>query len=149
MRLNRISKCKKPNSLGVKNTFFVIYFKNLKAGFKKMVKNKPIKALFKGIRIVVLAFLTAMAIYFFVAITLSVIPVNSKPPMSTPDKYKVFVSSNGVHIDIVLPASDSIVNWFEKIKFEEKIQPFIRYLSFGWGNKEFYIHTPEWSDLTF
>lgn len=116
--------------------------------FHKMIKNKRIKALFKGIRIIGLTFLSTPVVYFFVAIILSVIPVNSKTSKPAQKKYPMFLSSNGVHIDIVLPVSDSIVNWFEKIKFERKIQPFIHYLSFGWGNKEFYIHAPEWSDLT-
>lgn len=57
----------------------------------------------------------------------------------------VFLSTNGVHLDIILPTDDTDSLLLSGIK-HEKLD---NYLSFGWGDENFYINTPTWGDLTF
>ncbi len=64
---------------------------------------------------------------------------------------EVFVKSNGVHTDIVVPAKHKQKNWtrdFIPESFEEVDSTF-QYISIGWGDKGFYLNTPTWADLKF
>jgi len=58
---------------------------------------------------------------------------------------EIYISTNGVHLDIILPVNeinDALLNQLE-------ISANTRFVAFGWGDKQFYINTPEWKDLTF
>src|SRR5690606_25045626 len=85
-----------------------------------------------------------IALYFFVAVTLSFIPVNAQFHDCLPDN-KLYISTNGVHTDIKIP-----VEYFNS-EFINQIQilPGTQFVAFGWGDKNFYLNTPEWKDLTF
>lgn len=83
-------------------------------------------------------------IYFSLALVLSYLPAIPPPP-SCPPNHEVFFSTNGVHLDVILP-----VECIEdELKKQIQIPEGIRFVSFGWGDRDFYIKTPEWSDLTF
>jgi uncharacterized protein (TIGR02117 family) len=63
----------------------------------------------------------------------------------------MYVLSNGVHTDLVLPVTTKSVNWEHFFPFENtrgKIQS-ANWIAFGWGDKGFYLNTPTWGDLTF
>jgi uncharacterized protein (TIGR02117 family) len=64
---------------------------------------------------------------------------------------EIFIKSNGVHTDFVVPARNEIINW--KVLFPtktfEQVDTSAAYLGFGWGDKGFYLNTPTWDDLTF
>ena len=88
-------------------------------------------------------------LYIIIAVILGLIPVNSdfKPE---PGGTTIYIVSNGIHTDIVLPVYTPGYSWQEFFKhtgFNNKIQ-YADYLAFGWGNKLFYLNTPEWKDLT-
>jgi len=84
------------------------------------------------------------------AFLLPIISVNSdaKP---TVDEVFVFVKTNGVHADIVVPIKNEIKDWTQDIKLENTTgkDANVTYVAFGWGNKEFYLNTPRWSDLKY
>jgi len=64
---------------------------------------------------------------------------------------KIFVITNGVHTDIVLPANTVYKNWqtdFAPATFNVT-KPAYNYIGFGWGDKGFYLETPTWADLIF
>jgi len=63
---------------------------------------------------------------------------------------EAFVISNGVHTDICIPV-DLSNDWLSFIDANDYTTygHDIKYLSFGWGDKGFYLNTPEWSDLKF
>lgn len=65
---------------------------------------------------------------------------------STPNGIPVFLSSNGVHTDFVVPVKTTLMNWND---FIPDIPPHCQYISIGWGDKGFYLNTPTWGDLTF
>src|SRR5688572_12434230 len=61
----------------------------------------------------------------------------------------IFIKSNGVHTDIVVPTKTSIINWRNFVLPENtrKKDSTCQYLAFGWGDKGFYLETPTWGDL--
>jgi uncharacterized protein (TIGR02117 family) len=82
--------------------------------------------------------------YVLVAIMTTLIPVNTKYQM--PDSGQaIWISSNGVHTNFVVPMSSKILSWGNFINTREECQ----YLAIGWGDKEFYMNTPTWKDLKF
>lgn len=59
--------------------------------------------------------------------------------------------TNGVHTDIVVPVKTAQFDWSKEIPFQHTLskRSDFKYLSVGWGDKGFYLDTPEWSDLKF
>lgn len=60
-------------------------------------------------------------------------------------KKTIYLTTNGVHLDIVLPKNNIDSLLLLGLKHEQSD----KYLSFGWGDENFYINTPTWGDLTF
>jgi uncharacterized protein (TIGR02117 family) len=63
----------------------------------------------------------------------------------------VFISSNGIHTDFVMPAHRPEFDWSAHLLYSdfELAGPDYKYVSVGWGDKGFFIATPSWDDLTF
>ena len=106
---------------------------------------KIIKKTFKYIGI----FLLTLVSYGIIVTLLSYIPVNSyQLPIKEP-KVDIFILSNGVHTDIVVPAKNEFCDWTKDVKFEHTIakDSTAKYLAIGWGDRGFYLETPTWADL--
>jgi len=87
-------------------------------------------------------------IYFLFTSLLGYIPVN-RSFVSSESGIEIFIISNGVHTDMVLPISSELIEWNTVIPYED-FRPFWKlaeYIAFGWGERGFYINTPEWKDL--
>lgn len=83
-------------------------------------------------------------IYFLIALLLSAITVNTNQVSNTQNKTNtIYLSSNGVHLDIVLPANSITPDLRQGLIGEAS------YYAFGWGDENFYLNTPTWADLTF
>lgn len=98
---------------------------------------------------IVVYFILSVVAYVLVALILSAIPVKAENAEKV--HTEIFLISNGVHSDLVLPVKNDIKDWSTEIKFEhagEAVFSFA-YVGFGWGDKAFYLETPEWSDLKF
>jgi uncharacterized protein (TIGR02117 family) len=96
-------------------------------------------------------------LYFIVAFGLLLFPTNSdsisanqnnsNPETTTVEAY---ISSNGVHTDFIFPTRTSQIDWttifpihdFQNTRLETD------FIAIGWGDREFYLNTPEWKDLT-
>ncbi|MFL5762763.1 MAG: TIGR02117 family protein [Bacteroidia bacterium] len=64
---------------------------------------------------------------------------------------EIFVLSNGVHTDLVLPLKNRQADWeklFPYSDFEDVYDGF-NYIAIGWGDKGFFLNTPTWADLKF
>ncbi len=86
--------------------------------------------------------------YAFFTLIFSLIPVNNTT--SNDEKnIDVFILSNGVHTDLVLPMKNQVYNWYDVLKpaNTKSKDSIANYASFGWGDKGFYIETPNWEDL--
>jgi uncharacterized protein (TIGR02117 family) len=88
--------------------------------------------------------------YFAVACALVLIPANSHP-RSEVIAVNAFVLTNGVHTDLVLPIRAQGVDWSQAFPARHLPQDpggEAAYVAIGWGDREFYLHTPQWRDLT-
>lgn len=67
-----------------------------------------------------------------------------------PAEVEAYVISNGVHLDLVLPMHAAGVDW--GLLFPPGDAPAAPapadFVAIGWGDREFYLHTPTWADLT-
>ncbi|HTF04918.1 MAG TPA: TIGR02117 family protein [Bacteroidia bacterium] len=63
---------------------------------------------------------------------------------------EIFIRSNGVHTDFVLPVRHSIYSWDSVFRPGDfNADSTYRYVALGWGDKGFFLNTPTWDDLTF
>jgi len=79
------------------------------------------------------------------------IGVNKDAAARGPDEMSIYIRSNGVHTDIVVPVRNEVTDWSRTILYDytESKDSTLPWLAFGWGDKGFYLETPEWSDLKF
>lgn len=96
----------------------------------------------------VIFFFKLIILYLTAAIYLGLIPVNLNYEQSD-NGIDIYIASNGVHTDFVLPVTTSQINWQEFFgdKTFQGLWSNIPYIAFGWGDEGFYLHTPEWRDL--
>ena len=97
---------------------------------------------------IVLGIISFFILYVGSALLISKISVNED--VSHKDKaIEIFIVSNGVHTDIVVPVKNEFKDWSKEIRFQQtkSKDSLVNYLAFGWGDKGFYLNTPEWSDL--
>jgi uncharacterized protein (TIGR02117 family) len=110
--------------------------------FTKSIISKVLKT---GMFILVYA-LGVSSIYLIVAVVLSIIPVKNK--QTNEGKIDIYLYTNGVHLDLVFPVRNEVKDWSYVLHMDERILPYAKYVSFGWGDKNFYIDVPTWSELT-
>jgi uncharacterized protein (TIGR02117 family) len=108
---------------------------------------KTIKAFLKYI----LFFLAGIILYTLCVISIAYIPVNANIEPCKTDCVEVYLRSNGVHTDIVLPIKNELKDWTLQLdsKLSKAGKSNFNYVSVGWGDKGFYLDTPTWGDLTF
>ncbi|MFK7936814.1 MAG: TIGR02117 family protein [Saprospiraceae bacterium] len=98
----------------------------------------------KGIYYVLLVTFSSLLIYILASIILAYIPVN-KTPLACKDSTSIYVSSNGMHVDLILPKRAVAA----ELRNQLKLPPQAKYVSIGWGDKGFYLDTPTWAELKF
>lgn len=91
-----------------------------------------------------------MLLLFLLSAFTSPGPLTAKQENSGRDSIEIFVVSNGVHTDLVLPLHNAQKDWRSLLPEELFNVQGKNYttIAFGWGNKDFYISTPAWADLT-
>ena len=97
-----------------------------------------------------LSFMGFIAVYAGVALVIPRIPV-AKADLNAPADVAVYLHTNGVHTDIVLPVVSPEFDWrpllpYANLPSQDSSLP---YVGFGWGDKGFYLDTPTWADLKF
>ena len=103
----------------------------------------------------VLVFVAGIVTYLLAALVLGLIPVNSDW-VEPEDGIEIFVISNGVHCDFILPADNPLRDWRVSLPLsvgegvrEEGREDTANWVRFGWGERRFYLETPQWADLRF
>ncbi len=96
-------------------------------------------------------FIGLIALYLGFAWGLSRIAVNKHIAEPGAGAVSIYIRTNGVHTDIVVPVKHELQDWSREINFAhtESGDTTLPYAAFGWGDKGFYLQTPEWSDLKF
>lgn len=87
-------------------------------------------------------------IYLLFAIFFPLITVNNNQPENIEEPIDIYILTNGIHTDIVVPVKNKEVDWSEIIPFSDtKSKQEKDLIAFGWGDKGFYLDTKDWSDL--
>lgn len=105
---------------------------------------KIIKKLLKYTAIFLLSLIT----YLLIVILLSLVSVN-EDVAENQEEIPIYILTNGVHTDIVLPIKNDYHDWSNQLKFEhtKSKDTTYQYVALGWGDKGFYLETPTWADL--
>lgn len=110
---------------------------------------KTLKKIMKYVFRSILVIVAFVGVYLLSAYCCQYITTNdnyNNPTIGT----EVFLISNGVHTDICLPINENNNIWkdlFNPNQFNGLAKN-PKYISFGWGDKGFYLDTPTWADLT-
>lgn len=88
-------------------------------------------------------------IYLILVIIGAAIPVNTDAEAGS-ESIDIYLISNGMHIDIAVPYQTKFFDWSQVIDPQHSLSRStdITYVSFGWGDLQFYRTTPRWEDLT-
>ena len=89
--------------------------------------------------------LGAVFLYVILGLLIPYIPVRAE---KTDDAkiIELYILTNGVHTDLVVPVKSKYIDWSSKLPFENTKgqKTDFDYISFGWGDKGFYLDTPTW-----
>jgi uncharacterized protein (TIGR02117 family) len=88
-------------------------------------------------------------LYLIAALLGGLMPAN--PGWQQPERgITIFVQTNGVHTWIAVPAVTPEIDWRPMMPASHIRDPRLdgNYLAIGYGNREFYLNTPAWKDLT-
>jgi uncharacterized protein (TIGR02117 family) len=107
------------------------------------------KKTFKRLGFTLLGFVAFVALYLLAAYGLSKIGSKYEQP-STKD-VTIYILTNGVHTDVVLPVKNGVMDWSQLMKFEHTKgqDTMANFIALGWGDKGFYLNTPTWAELKF
>lgn len=112
------------------------------------VKRSPVRRLVKWIARLVLALLAFAALYGLAMVLLPLIGSNTDYAAPT-NGHTIYLHSNGVHTDIVLPVRTEAKDWSRTFPFSNTSSDdsAFTHIGIGWGDKGFYLETKEWADL--
>jgi len=85
---------------------------------------------------------------YIVFILIGLIPVNNDYKADETG-VTIYVASNEVHADLILPRQNDICDWNSKLRsdwfpvWDEQCE----YLAIGWGDRGFYLDTQSWEDF--
>lgn len=106
----------------------------------------PLRRGFRFVLRGLVALLGFVALYFGAAEALARIAVNrAADPLA--GSIDVYLVSNGVHVDVWVPARSEHRDWSTWLPPEVPVDP-DGYVAFGWGDRGFYLEVPTWDDLT-
>lgn len=87
-------------------------------------------------------------VYLLAAAALALVPVNAdfRPD---PDGIPIYVRTNGVHAELVLPTQAAGIDWTDDHPATDMraLPAPLPWLAFGWGDAGFFATTPTWADL--
>lgn len=109
--------------------------------------NKRLKTTLKFTGRLVLGLLAFIILYVLAAVVFSHITVNKNPDKG--GDVAIYINTNGVHTDILVPIKNEVKDWTKDILYTQTLakDSTASYIAFGWGDKGFYLDTPQWSDL--
>lgn len=107
------------------------------------------KKLLKIVLYTILTPILLVGLYLLSAYGLSRITVAAAP--SENNNIPLYILTNGVHTDLVMPVRTSQIDWSQRVLFAQTIgqDTTAAWIAFGWGDKGFYLETPTWADLKF
>lgn len=109
---------------------------------------KSLNILSKSVRIFFELLFAFILIYIFIFLAISPFTIEAEKT-SDPRTEIIYITTNGIHSDIMLPIRHPLMNWKETLNMEKalSVDSFQTHLKFGWGDKNFFLKTKEWSDM--
>ncbi len=91
----------------------------------------------------------ALLLFYVAAILIGLIPVNNNFAPTT-DGIEIFLVSNAVHSDIVMPIETEAIDWREWLDVDDfpGDSRGATHVAIGWGDRGFFLKTRTWDDLT-
>ena len=108
------------------------------------------KALRWTLRIVA-GILALPLLYLLAAIFLGLVPANVAFRQPTEGGVLIYIRSNGVHTDIVVPRVNAEADWrpyADPSHLRDPRRGEADHVAFGYGARDFYLNTPTWGDLS-
>lgn len=96
---------------------------------------------------IVLIFIGIVSFYFLAVFFLSRLTIRKES--NHEEEVAIYILTNGVHTDIVVPVRNEEKDWAERMPYEHTLSndTTLSYLALGWGDRGFYLETPTWADL--
>ncbi len=115
-----------------------------------MSQVSPLKTAVKAVAWTAGGIVGVVAVYLLAAVGLSAIPVAGDKARPAPGEgVTVYLLTNGVHTDLVLPVRSPQMDWTRLISYADTPanDTSREFVGFGWGDKGFYLDTPTWAEL--
>ncbi len=114
------------------------------------IKNLSIKSVVIVLLKVTGVLIGIILIYALLGYLLPFIEVSEKDDGEAKE-IPIYIYTNGVHTDIVMPVKNDLHDWSSKIPFSDtkSAKTDYQFVGIGWGDKGFYLDTPTWADLKF
>ena len=109
-----------------------------------------LKKIFKYTVYFITGIIVFLLLYLGIGFVLSRVTIDKD--LNQPEDVAIYIKTNGVHTDVVLPVKTAQLDWSKEIKFSNTHladSTRMKWLAMGWGDKGFYLQTPTWSDLKF
>lgn len=103
----------------------------------------------KIIGVIILVLIGIIIAYLLLLPLGAIIPINRKYA-ATKNGIDIYVSTNGMHVDFILPTQNHLFDWTkiaDSKPFDKDLSEY-PYLGIGWGDWGFYIELDEWKNLT-
>lgn len=114
---------------------------------------KSIRTILRTIRHITVVtlevFIAMLTTLCLCSVVLSGIGINPESHLPGEQLHTVFITSNGVHTDIVVPATEGPIDWIKALQLPDSMRTAHNrsHLAIGWGDKGFFLETKDWSDL--
>ena len=68
---------------------------------------------------------------------------------ASPGGVPLYLRSNGVHVDLVLPTRAAGIDWSDSFPVSDMadLPAPLPWVAIGWGDRAFYLNTPTWAEL--
>lgn len=100
---------------------------------------------------IVLGIVALPVLYFVAALILGLVPANVSFHQPAEGGVLIFVRTNGIHTDLVMPRVNAEADWRPYANPEDLRDPrwgAADHVAIGYGGREFYLNTPTWGDLS-
>jgi uncharacterized protein (TIGR02117 family) len=104
----------------------------------------------KVLKYMIMSFLSVFSFLIIYALSILIFSsITIEKEANTTEEVEIYIKTNGVHTDLVLPIQNEQINWCKEIKFENTVSKDTnqQFVGIGWGDKGFYLETPKWEDL--
>lgn len=100
---------------------------------------------------IVLGIVALPVLYFVAALILGLVPANVSFHQPAEGGVLIFVRTNGIHTDLVMPRVNAEADWRPYANPGDLRDPrwgAADHVAIGYGGREFYLNTPTWGDLS-